>query len=105
AVVRDAVGPSVKLRLDANGAWDARRAWEKLREFAPLWIELCEQPTPDLLGLDGAPVPIAADEMVATDPEGSLARSQVLVLKPMLLGGLLRALELARRAMLRGLRV
>jgi L-alanine-DL-glutamate epimerase-like enolase superfamily enzyme len=105
AVVRDAVGPSVALRLDANGAWDAPRALDRLRELAPLGIELCEQPTPDLLGLAAAPVPIAADELVALDPEAAFSRAQVVVLKPMLLGGILRALELARRAVQRGLRV
>ncbi|MGE5049358.1 MAG: mandelate racemase/muconate lactonizing enzyme family protein [Deltaproteobacteria bacterium] len=105
AVVRDAVGPEVKLRLDANGAWTAEEALCRLRELAPLGIELCEQPTPDLAGLEGCPVAVAADEMLASDPEGALARARTLVLKPMLLGGLSAALELARRAHERGLSV
>jgi len=105
AVVRDAAGPGVRLRLDANGAWDAPTALRKLRELAPLGIEMCEQPTPDLRGLEGAPIPIAADEMVAGDPEGALERARILVLKPMLLGGLARAFDLARRARARGLQV
>lgn len=105
AVVRDAAGPRVKLRLDANGAWEAPEALRKLRELAPLGIELCEQPTEDLRGLLDSPIPIAADEMLAVDPEGALERADVLVLKPMLLGGLLSSLELARRAVARGLRV
>jgi o-succinylbenzoate synthase len=103
AVVRDAVGPEVKLRLDANGAWTADEALRKLRELSPLGIELCEQPTADLAGLDGCAVPVAADEMLAADPEGALRRARTLVLKPMLLGGLAAALELARRAHGRGL--
>ncbi len=103
AVVRDAVGAQVKLRLDANGAWTAEEALRKLRELSPLGVELCEQPTPDLAGLDGCPVPVAADEMLASDPEGALARARILVLKPMLLGGLSAALELAQRAHARGL--
>ena len=105
AVVRDAAGPEVRLRLDANGAWDAATASRKLRELAPLGIELCEQPTPDLRGLGASPVPLAADEMVATDPEGAMERARILVLKPMLLGGLMPALALARRAHERGLQV
>src|SRR5204863_7197449 len=64
-VVRDAVGPAVKLRIDANGAWNREQALERLRELAPLDIELCEQPTEDLLGLEAAPVPLAADELTA----------------------------------------
>jgi L-Ala-D/L-Glu epimerase len=105
AVVRDAAGPDVKLRLDANGAWDAPGALRKLRELAPLGIELCEQPTRDLLGLEGSPVPIAADEMIALDREGALERAQIVVLKPMLLGGLVPALRFARRAHGRGRRI
>jgi len=105
AVVRDAAGPEVRLRLDANGAWNATAAMRKLRELAPLGIELCEQPTPDLRGLDASPVPIAADEMMATDLEGALERAGIVVLKPMLLGGLRRALRIARRAHERGLRI
>ena len=105
AVVRDAAGPELELRLDANGAWDAPAALRKLRELAPLDIELCEQPTPDLVGLAASPIAIAADEMIASDPEGALNRARILVLKPMLLGGLIPALHLARRAHGRGLQV
>lgn len=44
--VRDAVGPDVKLRLDANGGWsepDAKRALDRLGWYG---LELLEQPTP-----------------------------------------------------------
>ena len=105
AVVRDAAGPQVRLRLDANGAWDAAVAIRKLRDLAPLDIELCEQPTADLRGLEGSPVPVAADEMVATDLEGALERAPIVVLKPMLLGGLRHALRIARRAHQLGRRI
>jgi len=105
AVVRDAAGPRVKLRLDANGAWDAEAAMRKLRELAPFGIEMCEQPTPDLRGLEGCPVVVAADEMLAADVDGAMRRARVAVLKPVLLGGLTAALALARRAHARGLKV
>src|SRR5229473_2913214 len=62
AVVRDAVGPGVRLRLDANGAWSLAQAVRKLQELAPLDVEMCEQPTADLHELLAqAAVPIAAD--------------------------------------------
>jgi o-succinylbenzoate synthase len=105
AVVRDAVGARLKLRLDANGAWNAATALRNLRELAPLGIEMCEQPTPDLRGLEGSPVVVAADEMLASDVDGALRRARVVVLKPMLLGGLIGTLALARRAHARGLKV
>ena len=102
--VRAAVGPGTRLRLDANGAWDDQTALLWLRALAPLDVELCEQPSATLQGLRGAtPVRVAADELLLTDPEAALDRADVLVLKPMLLGGLLPALELARRARARGL--
>jgi L-alanine-DL-glutamate epimerase-like enolase superfamily enzyme len=40
--------------------------------------------------------------MVASDPEGALDRAQCIVLKPMLLGGISRAWELAQEAQQRG---
>jgi L-alanine-DL-glutamate epimerase-like enolase superfamily enzyme len=105
AVVRDAVGPSVKLRLDANGAWTPAVALDRLQELAPLDIELCEQPTLDLVGLETSPVPIAADELVALDAEQAFQRAAIVVLKPMALGGVLPALRLAQRAISLGKRV
>src|SRR5262249_37432795 len=92
-------------RLDANGAWQRDEALWRLQELAPLEIELCEQPTTDLRGLEQAAVPIAADELCASDPEAALERARVVVLKPMALGGVLAALDLARRAVRRGLQV
>ena len=50
-------------------------------------------------------MPLAADEMIAVDPEGALERAQIIVLKPMLLGGLVTALRFARRAHGRGRKI
>ena len=106
AVVRDAVGPLINLRLDANGAWSRELALRRLHELSALGIELCEQPTEDLAGLRGeSPVRIAADELVARDERAALERADIVVLKPMLLGGLLPALQLGREALRRGLQV
>jgi L-alanine-DL-glutamate epimerase-like enolase superfamily enzyme len=105
AAVRAGAGLGTKLRLDANGAWDATTALERLFALSALDIELCEQPTADLAGLSRSPVPIVADELVLTDLEAALARARMVVLKPMLLGGLLPALLLARRAAAAGLQV
>lgn len=105
AVVRDAAGQGARLRLDANEAWDAIQALRSLRELAPLGIEFCEQPTRDLLGLSGCPVRLAADELCVRDFDAALARASVVVLKPMLLGGLRPALALARRAQQAGVGV
>jgi L-Ala-D/L-Glu epimerase len=70
--VREAVGPGVLIRLDANQGWTPREAVRVIRgiEDAGLNVELVEQPVPswDLDGLawvsDRVEVPILADEAV-----------------------------------------
>lgn len=46
--VREAIGPSVKLTVDANGRWDVVSAVEAIRRFevAGLEVSLVEQPVP-----------------------------------------------------------
>jgi o-succinylbenzoate synthase len=108
AVVRDAAGPAVRLRLDANGGWTEPAALDALRRLSRLDIELCEQPCAEvdsLRRLRGAtPVAIAADESVPRANGELLDAVDAVVLKPMVLGGLLPALAWARRAREHGLR-
>ena len=107
SALREACTDAV-IRLDANGAWDEDTANEAIHALYPLGIELIEQPTPatdvDMLARihAEAPMRIAADESVF-DP-GALERilevraTDLLVLKPMMLGGLRPALQVAQRA-------
>jgi L-alanine-DL-glutamate epimerase-like enolase superfamily enzyme len=44
AAVRDAVGPDVLIRVDANGAWDQLTAPERIRALSRFDIELFEEP-------------------------------------------------------------
>jgi o-succinylbenzoate synthase len=93
--VRLAIGSAVRLRLDANGAWDEATAISVLNAVEPFRIELVEQPVPagdlDALGRvrDAVRVPVAADEAVTNTDSGLTAamRANVIVLKPMRLGG------------------
>jgi o-succinylbenzoate synthase len=115
AAVREAAGPRARLRLDANGAFGGvAAALAALRQLHEFRIEFCEEPlarpTPAALARlrKRSPIPIAADESLAS-PERALGfvrqRSvDVLVLKPMVLGGVMRALALARRARAAGIR-
>jgi L-alanine-DL-glutamate epimerase-like enolase superfamily enzyme len=48
--VRDAVGPDMLIRVDANGAWDKLTAPERIRALSRFDIELFEEP---LHGADG----------------------------------------------------
>jgi len=113
--VREAIGPSLRLRGDANGAWSVREALEALDAFAPFDLEYVEQPVAahDIDGLAevrrGAAVRVAADEAVASE-HGMLrllaaGGADVVVLKPATLGGAGRALELAMLARDEGVRV
>ena len=98
AAVRQAIG-SLRLRLDANSAWDVRTAIymiNKLAQFDPEWIE---QPTPhlSLAALrqvkEAVGVPIAADQSAFTLYDVyEICRQQaadVIVLSPHEAGGLL----------------
>ena len=75
--VREAVGERARIRIDANGAFDAERAIELLRELEPLGIELAEQPCASLRELAevsaASPIPVAADESVASAKEADRA--------------------------------
>lgn len=105
--------PEALIRLDANGAWDEATAREAVEGFAPYGIELLEQPVPpaevDALARihASARFPIGADEVVGDPPlfERVLeARAaSVVVLKPMVLGGLTAARAVAARAAARGM--
>jgi L-alanine-DL-glutamate epimerase-like enolase superfamily enzyme len=76
--VREAVGPSARIRVDANGAFPASDAIALLRELEPLAIELAEQPSPTLRDLAevaaASPVPVAADESVSSAKDADRAR-------------------------------
>lgn len=68
--VRDRIGDSVELALDANGAWTAQQAVTAVHEMESFNIAWIEQPTPphDLEALkcvtQNSPVKIVADESV-----------------------------------------
>lgn len=75
--IRDAVGPNIKIRIDANQGWDRVTAVKCLNAMEPLDIEFCEQPTRrwDLDGMkyvsERTSIPIMADESVFS-PEDAM---------------------------------
>jgi len=72
--IRDAVGPNVLLRADANGAWTVADAIRQLRQLEPYDLECIEQPVgrtrdhvADLRAVrQEAGVPVMADESLVT---------------------------------------
>ncbi len=104
--VRESVGEDVELRADANGGWSRAQAREAFHKLDPLHIAYVEQPllADDIEGLAdlrGRSVGVAVDESIAeTSVETVLdaGAADVLICKPMVLGGPDTVVEIAERA-------
>lgn len=104
--VREAVGEGVELRADANGAWSRDEAEYAFDTLADVGVAYVEQPLPadDLAGhtkLRGGPVDVALDEALteySVDEILAELAADVLVIKPMVVGGIDRAREVAMTA-------
>ncbi len=103
AAVRDALGGSGKIRVDANGGWDVDQAASMLGRLAKYGLEYAEQPCASLGELAAlrkrTHVPLAADESIrkASDPLAVRAAgaADIVVLKVAPLGGVRQALAVA----------
>jgi o-succinylbenzoate synthase len=105
--VRAAVGPEPELRGDANGAWTLEQAREAFEAFERLGVAYVEQPlAADALAGHArlraeTDVGVALDESVVTagiDTVLAAAAADVVVVKPMTLGGPALARSAALRA-------
>jgi o-succinylbenzoate synthase len=105
---RRRLGTDIKIRVDANRAWDFKTARQVIDLLGQFDIEYIEEPLRNfgienyqrLRGQTGAA--IALDESLANVPDpGEVAAAgccDVLVLKPALLGGLFKTLQLVSLA-------
>ena len=101
--VRDALGPTGKLRVDANAAWTVDEAVSALKALDAFALEYAEQPVPTLEEMAQlrrrVDVLLAADESVrrAEDPlrVAGLEAADIVVLKVQPIGGVRRCLEVA----------
>jgi len=103
--VRGAVGPEIELRTDANRAWNQTEAKTAIAAFADADLAYLEEPlsSPELADLAAleSEIPVALDESLAAHSVEEITEADVadvLVLKPMVLGGPDRTLEIARAA-------
>ncbi|MGQ9801354.1 MAG: mandelate racemase/muconate lactonizing enzyme family protein [Candidatus Saccharicenans sp.] len=106
--VRQAIGPEVKLRIDANQGWSVTQAISALKRMEPYEIEFCEQPVKDsdIYGLRQvraqSPVPIMADEsLFGPDDAIKLIKEEAcdyFNIKLMKAGGILNSLKIAHVA-------
>lgn len=114
ASVRDAIGPAMHLRLDANEAWQLDEAIAILSRCVSYDIQYVEQPLKahDLAGMrtlrQALPIPIAADEAVYNLESAHLLLdsgvADIIVIKPQLAGGLRVGQQMIQAATERGVR-
>jgi o-succinylbenzoate synthase len=104
--VRDALGPTGRVRIDANGGWSTSEAVVALGELSTIDLEYVEQPCATLAECAAvrltSGVRVAVDEGVrkAADPQhvvGLRESADLLVLKVPPLGGVRPALAVAER--------
>jgi O-succinylbenzoate synthase len=106
ARIRNAVGPGIRLRVDANGAWDLDTAVDRLGSLRPYDLELVEQPVASLADLARlrrrTDIALAADECVRSLDDArrlaALEAADVLVVKVQPLGGVRAALSIVETA-------
>jgi L-alanine-DL-glutamate epimerase-like enolase superfamily enzyme len=76
-LIREAIGPTLPLSIDANQGWDVETAVATLQELAPYNISHCEEPIPrwDFMELPRvrkqSSIPIMADESCADDHDAA----------------------------------
>ncbi|CAN1212496.1 o-succinylbenzoate synthase [Tumidithrix helvetica PCC 7403] len=113
--VRAIAGEQIQIRIDANQAWSVEQAIANLRRLESLHLEYVEQPTSasDIAGMarvrQSVDVAIAADESVTNIQQLeqiiSLQAADLVILKPMAMGGILATQQAAHRAFEHGLDV
>lgn len=113
SAVRDEVGDKVELRVDANGAWSLDQAERAIDGLTAHGVTVVEQPLPataldSFSTLRGRGVDIGVDESLRAHPMADVLAADaadVVVLKPMALGGVGRATVLAGEARSQGVDV
>ena len=112
-IVRKALGSSVPIRIDANGAWTAEKAIEVLQCLAPYQIASVEQPVPagDIEGMcqvrTATAVPVMADESLCTIEDAqrliNMNAADIFNIRLGKCGGFLASLRLVQLARAAGL--
>jgi L-alanine-DL-glutamate epimerase-like enolase superfamily enzyme len=106
--VREAIGPGVRLNVDANGGWSVEAAIREIRRYEPFNLDSVEQPTPrwDIDGMAkvraSVGLPIMADESVFSvwQAEEVLRKkaADIISIYPGKNGGLLNSQRICQKA-------
>jgi o-succinylbenzoate synthase len=101
-MVRENTGKDIKIRIDANGKWNFESAKNNLKKLEKFDIEYCEQPVVKSINYirlrENTSIPLAADESIRSvqDAEDFITKkaAHVLILKPMMLGGIINTMKI-----------
>jgi O-succinylbenzoate synthase len=107
--VRDALGATGRIRIDANGSWTLDEAEHAIREMEPLDLDYVEQPVESVSDMAvlrqrmaELGIGIAADESIRRSSDITRVLEakacDVVVLKVQPLGGIVKALAIAEKA-------
>jgi O-succinylbenzoate synthase len=107
--VRDTLGPTGRIRIDANGSWTLDEAEHAIREMEPLDLDYVEQPVESVSDMAvlrqrmaELGIGIAADESIRRSSDITTVLEakacDVVVLKVQPLGGIVKALAIAEKA-------
>ena len=111
--IREAVGPDITLRIDANQGWDPETAITTLKALACFDIQFCEQPIHHHLDdrlpevRRESPIPVMADESVCNHHDArrliSAGACDAINIKLAKSGGILEAIRIANTAATAGM--
>lgn len=106
--IRQAVGPEIPLRIDANQGWSAEEAVETLKALAQFDIQHCEEPIPRWAFMDlprvrkESPIPIMSDESCGDEHDAErlikLQACDYMNIKLGKSGGIFKALKMVKLA-------
>ncbi len=104
--VREALGPTGRLRVDVNAAWDLETAVDRLEKLAVFDLEYVEQPVASVEDMQllrqRISIPLAADELIRQSPRPleviGAGAADVMILKVQPMGGVSRVLDLAEKS-------
>lgn len=106
--IREAVGPAIPVRIDANQGWKVKEAIETLNALAPFDIQHCEEPIARWKYLKlpkvkkNSPIPIMADECCGDDHDAErlieLKACDYFNIKLGKSGGIYKALKMVKLA-------
>ncbi len=110
--VRKSCGNEIKIRADVNGKWKLNEAIKNLHALEEFNLEYVEQPVNTLNDFvklsQNTKISLAADESIrsAKDAEKFISNkaASVLVLKPMMLGGIIPTLRILNMAEVAGIK-